>query len=216
MSKQNNLTVMVSSTVYGIEELLDRVYSLLTIYGYEVWMSHKGTMPVHSNKTTFENCLLAVEKCDLFLGLITPQYGSGKDPDDPEDISITHQEILRAIELDKPRWILAHDHVVLARSLLNNLGYKGRTGRSKLKLKKSNVFEDLRILDLYEDATLSKEHPDSIPLAERAGSWAQKFRNNNDAAVFVTAQFFRYQDVEEFIEENFKGNSTTAEKESQP
>ncbi len=28
------LTVLVSSTVYGIEELLERVYALLTDYGY--------------------------------------------------------------------------------------------------------------------------------------------------------------------------------------
>ena len=46
MTKPNRkLTIMVSSTVYGIEELLDRVYTLLTAYGYEVWMSHKGTIP---------------------------------------------------------------------------------------------------------------------------------------------------------------------------
>jgi hypothetical protein len=78
-AKAKKLTVMVSSTVYGIEELLDRIYSLLTGYGYEVWMSHKGTLPVVSHRTAFENCLAAVEKCDLFLGLITPQYGSGRD-----------------------------------------------------------------------------------------------------------------------------------------
>ncbi len=33
---RQKLTIMVSSTVYGIEELLDRVYTLLTGYGYEV------------------------------------------------------------------------------------------------------------------------------------------------------------------------------------
>jgi len=50
------LTIMVSSTVYGIEELLDRIYTLLTAFGYEVWISHKGTVPVVSNRTAFENC----------------------------------------------------------------------------------------------------------------------------------------------------------------
>ena len=68
------LTVLVSSTVYGIEELLDRIYTLLTRYGYEVWMSHKGTVPVRSDCTAFENCLAAVDKCDLVLGIITPYY----------------------------------------------------------------------------------------------------------------------------------------------
>jgi hypothetical protein len=48
-NRKRKLTVLVSSTVYGIEELLDRVYTLLTGYGYEVWMSHKGTVPVRSD-----------------------------------------------------------------------------------------------------------------------------------------------------------------------
>jgi hypothetical protein len=72
MTKNEKLVIMVSSTVYGIEELLDRIYTLLTVFGYEVWMSHKGTLPVFSNRSAFDNCLTAVEKCDLFLGLITP------------------------------------------------------------------------------------------------------------------------------------------------
>src|ERR1043165_7484936 len=62
MSKaKSKLTVLVSSTVYGIEELLDRIFTLLTSYGYEVWMSHKGTVPVRSDRTAFANCLAAVE-----------------------------------------------------------------------------------------------------------------------------------------------------------
>lgn len=98
--ERDKLRIMVSSTVYGIEELLDRVYTLLTSFGYEVWMSHKGTVPVFSNRTAFGNCLQAVKDCDLFLGIITPNYGSGQDPKDSSSLSITHQEILKAIELN--------------------------------------------------------------------------------------------------------------------
>ena len=87
MADSKKLTIMVSSTVYGIEELLDRIYTLLTEFGYEVWMSHKGTVPVFSNCSALENCIAATEKCDLFLGLITPHYGSGKDD---KGLSFTH------------------------------------------------------------------------------------------------------------------------------
>jgi hypothetical protein len=190
MMPKRKLTIMVSSTVYGIEELLERVYALLTSFGYEVWMSHKGTVPVISPMTAFENCLRAVEKCDLFLGIITPSYGSGEDPRDSTGMSITHHEIRKAIELDKPRWLLAHDHVVFARTLLKNLGFGGKSGRKKLKLNKNQVFTDLRILDLYEDATIDHEEPASIPLADRRGNWVQKYHSDNDGAVFVIAQFF--------------------------
>jgi len=205
MAEKHKLRIMVSSTVYGVEELLDRIYTLLTSYGYEVWMSHKGTVPVHSTQTAFENCLMAVERCDLFLGIITTSYGSGQDIEDPLKLSISHQEILKAIELKKPRWLLAHENVVFARTLLNSLGYKGKSGRAKLTLKKNQVLTDLRILDLYEEATIDHEAPHSVPLAERRGNWVQKFRSDSDGSIFVSSQFFRYQEVEEFIRENFEG-----------
>lgn len=203
MSKDKpKLTVMVSSTVYGIEELLDRIYALLTGFGYEVWMSHAGTMQTYSNRPAFKNCLEAVEKCDLFLGIITPQYGSGQDKDKPDEPSITHQEIKKAITLKKPRWLLAHDHIVFTWSLLKNLGFEGKDGRKKLKLRKSLMLDDLRVLDVYEEAIV-----DGIPLAERDGNWVQKFTTTEDGSRFVAAQFYRYQEVEKFIEENFASGS---------
>lgn len=198
MSKK--LTVMVSSTVYGVEELLDRVYSLLTAFGYEVWMSHKGTVPVSSNETAFESCLKAVEKCDLFLGIITPQYGSGVDA---SGLSITHQEMKKAIEFNKPRWFLAHDQVVFARRLLIDLGYKNKEQRSKLTLRKGAAsISNIQVIDLYEDATMEQ-----LPLDDRQGNWVQKFERDDDANLFVVAQFSRYQDVEQRLTEHFQNVS---------
>jgi hypothetical protein len=187
---------MVSSTVYGVEELLDRIYTLLTTFGYEVWMSHKGTLPVYSHYSALQNCLHATEKCDLFLGLITPRYGTGIDGDGE---SITHQEMALAIRLNKPRWFLVHDHVVFARLLLNKLGYKGKDGRKGLSLEKNQILEDLRVIDMYERAI-----QDQMPLQERVGNWVQEFQSDDDAALFSTAQFSRYQEVEAFVEENFR------------
>jgi Domain of unknown function (DUF4062) len=203
------LSIFVSSTVYGIEELLDRIYVLLTAYGYDVWMSHKGTVPVRSDKSAFENCHEAVKKCDLFLGIITTHYGSGQDKKRPDDVSITHQEVQLAIKLRKPRWLLAHDHVVFAWSLLRNMGHKSKTDRKKLSagFKSTPILDDLRVLDLYEEAII-----DGIPLAERNGNWVQKFRSTDDGSLFVGAQFFRYQEVEKFIEENFIGGSPLPQK----
>jgi hypothetical protein len=109
------LVIMVSSTVYRNEELLEKIYGVLNGFGYRVWMSYRGTIPVDSRRSNFDNCLDAVEKCDLFLGLILPYYGSGKEAGSQ---SITHRELLRAIELKKPRWLLAHAHVPFARQLL--------------------------------------------------------------------------------------------------
>jgi hypothetical protein len=204
MTPGRKLTILVSSTVYDYEELLNRIYDLLTLFGYEVWMSHKGTLPVFSSRSNLENCLQATEKCDLFLGIMTPRYGSGIGKD---DLSITHHELKRAISLKKPRWILAHDHVIFARTLLNNLGYKGEAGRKKLSLKKNRVIDDLRVIDMYEDATISGK-----PLEERQGNWVQKFTTDPDAMLFATAQFSRYQEVEAFIQEHFSDNAGVSRK----
>ena len=109
-----------------------------------------------------------------------------------------------AIDLNKPRWLLAHDNVVFTRTLLNNLGYKGKTGRARLSLKKNHVFTDLRIIDLYEEATIDHESPETVPLDERKGNWVQKYYSDQDGSTFVSSQFFRYQEVEQFIKENFQ------------
>ncbi|MCK5851632.1 DUF4062 domain-containing protein [bacterium] len=196
MKNKKKLTILVSSTVHGIEELLERVYTLLTNEDYEVWMSHKGTLPVFSKHSAYENCIQAVEKCDLFLGIITTNYGSGIQEN---GLSITHNELLKAIEINKPRWLLSHDHVVYARKLLEDLGYNGKNGRKKLSLKNSaSSLEDMRVLDMYEEAAL--KHKDANVIK---GNWVQKFISNMDALLFTSAQFSRYQEVEEFIKENF-------------
>jgi hypothetical protein len=209
--KKKQLTILVSSAVYGIEWLLDQVYALLSGFGYEVWMSHKGTVPVYPDQTALESCITAVEKCHLFVSIITPRYGSGVVDD---QLSITHQELLKAIELNKPRWILAHDHVVFARTLLRKLGAKNQRQREDLlaklgfgdadslkKLRKSEelVFDDFRVIDMYEAAI----RHDLKAYQDRKGNWVQKYEELDDVKLFATAQFSRYREVEKFLNEQF-------------
>jgi len=169
-------------------------------------MSHKGTVPVFSNKTAFENCIEAVQKCDLFLGIITPSYGSGKD--EKNDFSISHKELKEALRLNKPRWLLSHDHVVFARSFLKELDYNTKEERAALKLKKNNIFSDLRIIDMYEDATIESEKD----VSKRKGNWVQKYKTEDDAMLFASSQFFRFQEVEEFIKENLSDSKAVMSK----
>ncbi|WP_380780424.1 DUF4062 domain-containing protein [Sphingomonas sp. R86520] len=184
---------MVSSTVYGIEELLDRIYAVLTQFGYEVWSSHAGTMPTNSAISAFDNCIQAVKDCDLFLGLITPYYGSGVVG---TDISITQKELNTAIELNKPRWLLAHDHVVFARKLLEKLGHDDAEKRAAVPFESSVVLDDLRVIDMYDTAIRNE-----VRFRDRTGNWVQKFVSGEDALRYATAQFYRFQEVERFLEE---------------
>ncbi|MBT9589701.1 MAG: DUF4062 domain-containing protein [Thiobacillus sp.] len=199
---------MVSSTVYGIEELLDRIYAILTEFGYEVWMSHKGTVQTFSSRSAFEDCLQAVEQCDLFLSLITTHYGSGKEA--AAALSITHQELLRAIDLNKPRWVLAHDQVVFARKLLESLGHDTAKKRSKLKLTKRTAIDDLRVIDMYEAAI---RH--DVQFSDRKGNWVHKFVSPDDAQLYATAQFYRYQEVERFLDEHLNDPAVVGQRVAQ-
>jgi hypothetical protein len=179
--------------VYGYEDLLESMYALLETFGYEVLMSHKGTVPVDPELSAMTSCLLAVDSCDLFLGLILPRYGSGKEA--PDALSITHREALRAIEINKPRWFLVHEHVAIARQLLEP--YRDETKKPEFRLKpgiefgRTPILSDLRVLELYEAAM----RHDVADVAGRRGNWVQPYGPEDDARLFATAQFRRYREL---------------------
>jgi hypothetical protein len=185
---------MVSSSVYGIEDFLNQVYAVLEGYDYTVWMSHKGTIPTSSHGTAFDNCLEAVAQCDAFLGIITGNYGSGVASG---DISITHQELLKAIELDKLRWFLVHHDIAVARQLLKQFRFKKDGSRKKLKFKKTSVLSDIRVLDMYESAIRQ-----DLPLSHRTGNWVQPYNSVDDALRFIKTQFEDPERLRKLLQES--------------
>ena len=200
--KKQRLKILVSSTVYGYEELLESTYALLDSYGYEVLMSHKGTVPVNSEESALDSCLEAVQECDIFLGLILPRYGSGIEAKGEE--SITHREILKAIELNKPRWFLVHEHVAVARQLLSPYRKKKKQGKKEvdvspfefdkdLEFQRTSILSDLRVIDMFE---LAMRHDVPKP-KDRRGNWVQHYGPDDDARLFVTAQFRRIRELEQ-------------------
>jgi hypothetical protein len=132
-------------------------------------------------KSAFANCIAAVDQCDLFLGIITGRYGSGKQRS--ED-SITHQEMLRAIKKDTPRWFLAHHNVEVARQLFKQFRTPSGRWKKGFQLEKNAILEDLRIINMYEAAVRT-----DIPLGHRTANWVQLYFNSDDAIRFVTTQF---------------------------
>jgi hypothetical protein len=115
--ERNHIKVFVSSTVYDFESQLDMVYSTLDGYGYDVMMSHKGTIPLDSKLSNLENCLKGVEDCDVFLGFVRPLTGTGILK--PGEKSITAQEFEVAFKVNMPRFVLADYRVVFARQFTN-------------------------------------------------------------------------------------------------
>ena len=64
--------VFVASTVYNFEDQLQQICGVLTGFGFEVWNSHLGTVPINPACSNRDNCIAAVGDCDLFLGIIRP------------------------------------------------------------------------------------------------------------------------------------------------
>lgn len=197
-ASSDQLTVMMSSSIRGKQPLLEQIFAVLSTFGYKVWSSHKGSLPVRFGLSAYDTCLMAVEKCDIFFGLISPEYGSGTDGEGGK--AITQLELERAIELGKPRFLLAHEQVIAARRLLLDLSFDGvklgsPEARSRLKLRKgAQIVTDLRVIDMYEAGTM-----ESLPIAERHDNWVQEYRSDEQALLYVSEQFGRVDDMREFV-----------------
>ena len=174
--KKSEIKIMVGSTVYGFEDQISQIVAQLNTLGYQVLNSHHGSIKVNPNLSNIDNCLNAVEECDLFLGIIRPYYGTGNIGDK----NITFEEIKKAVELKKPYWFLVHRDVVFARNLFKKM---------KLKSGDEIVFEDnklfdKRCIDVYE--YVIQNH---VPVTLRNGNWAQEFYRLDEMMTYINAQF---------------------------
>lgn len=187
--------IMISSSVFGIEPLLNQIEGALKAAGWEVWMSKAGSFQVDSQYSALDNCLNAVGECDAFLGIITGRYGSGKDK---HGISFTHREMERSIQLKVKRWFLVQHEVVVSRSLCRTLGKIVPSLRSEVEaadvaknakpgepgLKKNPYLDNWRILDMYDLAI----RDGAGALEDRDGNWVQPFRVDREAMLYVESQ----------------------------
>ena len=165
------LKIMVSSSVYGFENELDQICPLLERYGYEVLNSHYNTIRVNPTLSNKENCLKAVEECDLFLGIIRPYCGSGMI----EGEYITISEIKKAIELKKPYWFLAHGNVVFARKLLQNIKLKSG---DEVIFKEGNRYFNKESVEIYENI-----------VKRELGNWIAEFYHTGQILDYIKTQF---------------------------
>lgn len=165
---------MLSSTVYHFKPEIELIYHTLVGYGYDVLCSHMGTVYNVPGQPPLASCIQAVDDCDFFFGIILPFYGSG----------ITHKEFNRAIAINKPRGFLVHGHVTFAKYMLKQFMYTQQGKRTKFKLKKkTTVIDDLRVIDMYDDAIGAGK-----PMANRM--WAQEFyKYTVDGSPFIISQF---------------------------
>ena len=184
---------MLGSTVYGFEDQLSQIIAQLQLLGYQVLNSHSGSIKVNPKLSNLDNCLNAVEECDLFLGIICPFYGTGNIGES----NITFEEIKKAIELKRPYWFLVHRDVVFARLLFSKLKLKSG---GKVEIEKNRFF-DPRTIDIYE--YVIENH---IPVTLRNGNWAQEFYRLDEMMTYINTQFSDKNFVESILNEKPDNN----------
>ena len=197
--ERNHIKVFVSSTVYDFESQLDMVYSTLDGYGYDVMMSHKGTVPLDSKLSNLENCLKGVEGSDVFLGFIRPLTGTGILK--PGEKSVTAQEFEVAFRVNMPRFVLADYRVVFARQFTNLMKIKSSDIPASVEKKKDgriieypNRVVHAECIELYNAAIQNNTLPKS-----RKGNWVQEYKNMQDIMLHVEAQFKDVERIKQLI-----------------
>jgi hypothetical protein len=193
---RNHIKVFVGSTVYDFQTQLESIYDLLDGLGYDVLNSHKGTVQVNSTKTNLDNCLDAVDKCDVFIGFVRPDYGSGVL--DVGGKSITHQEFERATSRKIPWYMMADYRVPFVRSLFKKatvtIGGKEQPLNISDVLFKSKVM-DFRSVELYNQMIKDKD----FPISMRMGNWVQEYKNLEEIRLFLESQFKDAQEMLKLI-----------------
>lgn len=203
-AERNHIKIFVSSTVYDFETVLRNIFITLDGFGYDVYMSKEGTIPLDSRLSNLVNCVKGVEECDIFLGIVRPLIGSGVL--EKEGRSITAQEFDRAIELGMPRFILADKKVEFAHQFLNlmeidtkaiPLNKEKRTEKDGeiIITKKPNNLVHGECVEIYRAAIQNHIHPAS----ERAGNWAQSFIDGEDILRYIEAQFKDVERIKKLI-----------------
>lgn len=181
MTADGRIEIMIASSVYGYEDQINQICGIFEQMGYQPISSHYKTMLVDPALSNMQNCLNAVESCDIFLGIIRPFYGSGVI----DQTSITHEEMKKAIELKKPHWFIAHRDIRVARTLLKQYRFNAdHTRNNDFVYRSTNILDDIRVVDMYED-TIQND----IPVEERVGHWTDEFFDINDIIKVVQTQF---------------------------
>ncbi len=197
LAPRNHIRVFVASTVYNFQTELNKIYELLDNYGYDVLNSHKGTVPLDSRESNLANCLNGVEECDVFIGFIRPDYGSGILERNGK--SITHYEFDTAVKRAIPRFILADYRVAFTRSLIRKAELTA--DGAPIQISSANIrFNDDKIMDIRCVQLYEEMIKDKIPPMSRKGNWVQQYISLDDIRLHLDSQFKYPERIKKLIE----------------
>ncbi len=183
---RNHIKVFVASTVYNFQTELNKIYELLDGFGYDVLNSHKGTFLIDSSESNIQNCIEGVNECDVFVGFIRPDYGSGVLEKGGK--SITHIEFETAVTRKIPRFVMADYRVTFTRSLIRRAEVENNG--NKIAINSGNInFNDYKIMDIRCVQLYEEMVKDKVPPISRKGNWVQEYLSLDDIRIHLDSQF---------------------------
>ncbi|NVN95221.1 MAG: DUF4062 domain-containing protein [Bacteroidetes bacterium] len=187
-AQRNHIKIFIASTVYNFQTELNKIYELLDGFGYDVLNSHKGTIITDSSESNLKNCTNGVEECDVFIGFIRPDYGSGVL--ETHTKSITHQEFDVAVSRKIPRFVMADSRVTFTRSLIRKATLDIPSSGIHININSSNInFNDNKIIDIRCVQLYEEMVKDKIPPFSRIGNWVQEYMSLEDIRLHLDSQF---------------------------
>lgn len=210
---------MISSSVNGFEDQLLQIESVFTSLGYMVVMSMSGTMKVNPHLHNFDNCMKAVEGCDVFFGIIRPDCGTGR----LDEECVTFQEFKYARELNKPCWYVIDNKIKTYKTLLKSLILREfpDTNDDDLNATITSYYDRQvrerkclpRVLDIFESKDLRQFDPvcfkmedfvnhKGMPKENITNNWMQYCNNLLEIARYIQTNFEDKDFIDSIIKES--------------
>lgn len=165
--------VFLSSTIYDLRDLRDVVQNALRKKGYTVLASEDGSIPVNSNKHSYEVCIEAARNCDSLIAIIDGRFG-GLMPDGKT--SITRAEVETALGNGKQVYIFVRQGVWDAKEIY---GANTKAGHPFVPNK---IVDDERVFHVID------------AIRKRAtGNWIFQFNKPSELIETVLFQLESYQ-----------------------
>lgn len=128
----SKLKVFISSTCYDLDNVRDGLREFICNFGYEPVMSEYGDVLYDPRIHTHSSCIEEVKNCDMLVLLIGGRFGGkaineavsmidfervkqkikARTAIDDENLSITHLEVLKAIEYGIPVYTFIKENVL--------------------------------------------------------------------------------------------------------
>ena len=156
MPSSHPLTLFLSSTHYGLEDLRGEISDFLESLGVSCLLSSEGGFPSYPGMPPYASCLKALERCLMVVGVVDRRYGKPFDDWGPYPeyvgLSPTHAELRHARKLNKRLLVFVRRDVNSSYEM-----YRANLVEAdKLALPKGL---DLKTLELYRELKLASPSP---------------------------------------------------------